>query len=771
MSFPRSDITLDELKDIMLDHLEIMNEPHHPLDNFAVDTDTGKQYKEGDRNYRTGSASRRRPPPPLIIDVRTYHEVAATGLIPTAINIPLNELANQLAPYTSAHPVPRPAFRTNDDDGTLDSLLGIGLWMPPSEEMPDHNNRNLFYHNNNSLPFSPQWHAEGVCGHPFGGIVFSCMAGVRSRSAASIARSLGYPAHMIQNYMGGWAEYSKHPLTFAEVEFLTGDGELNRSLHGYRTPEQRRVRGNLIDYYNITKDGDSLLGWDDKTNDFYNAENVARQRHRLRMYPLRQMQRLVKEFKVKVQHESFWRLQYGVRETDALIKELEQFTEPRETDAPVPTIWLDRPVKPASAAVAEFQRDLLKKIEIERKKQELAMEAARKEAGFEELSDEEKAEIQRLADLADGIAPPAIVGSTREERFARANELPPSLQKHFDEDDDVHEDSEGSPENERGTPAPTSWMDKKVGLRHNPTFKNNHDWDLSHIVDNKQHDPNVDGKGWNKDEVNTNCIHCIIEADDALARKEMAEFERQEANEEDTEGADEFIEELLKGLEERTEALQREVNFSTEPPTDYYRQQLKEVEARERRAGADINQWIPWTDGKTRPPPPSMSPAAIKRYEEETEAFVDDFLQKEDSFFATGPDLLKVGNGSSYATDNWDATDANDDYPEMTPPVSDTIKLSDKWKPRKPSNSNNVRFAAATQDISASRSYLFSHTCGDQMACDRGSSMPTAASEVSQHQQINLLAAATAAIIFPFVIMEIVVIASTRRRRRQGKNI
>ena len=98
----------------------------------------------------------------VLIDVRTEEECRATGIIPTAAHIPMQELQHALGAITSregarAYGLPEPAHK--------------------------HRHRLIFY----------------------------CHAGVRSLAALQMAEADGFRS--VSHFAGGWAEYCRRPVT------------------------------------------------------------------------------------------------------------------------------------------------------------------------------------------------------------------------------------------------------------------------------------------------------------------------------------------------------------------------------------------------------------------------------------------------------------------------------------------------------------------------------------------------------------------------------
>ncbi|KAI9222191.1 Rhodanese-like domain-containing protein [Blastocladiella britannica] len=91
----------------------------------------------------------------LVIDVRSPGETSSTGVIPTAVTLPLSEFGAQLA------------------EPSMQFQLLNGFPKPSREST---------------------------------NIVVYCQAGVRAQKAADIARSLGYKR--VRNYQGSWGEWS-----------------------------------------------------------------------------------------------------------------------------------------------------------------------------------------------------------------------------------------------------------------------------------------------------------------------------------------------------------------------------------------------------------------------------------------------------------------------------------------------------------------------------------------------------------------------------------
>ncbi|XP_065359566.1 rhodanese domain-containing protein CG4456-like [Calliphora vicina] len=93
----------------------------------------------------------------LLIDVREPNELLETGEIPTSINIPLGQVAEELS--------------ENVDKGAFKAKYG--------RDKPDKNTE----------------------------IIFHCKIGKRSQNAAELARSLGYKN--TKNYLGSWTEWAE----------------------------------------------------------------------------------------------------------------------------------------------------------------------------------------------------------------------------------------------------------------------------------------------------------------------------------------------------------------------------------------------------------------------------------------------------------------------------------------------------------------------------------------------------------------------------------
>uniref|UniRef100_A0A1Q3F8G3 Putative heat shock protein n=1 Tax=Culex tarsalis TaxID=7177 RepID=A0A1Q3F8G3_CULTA len=94
-------------------------------------------------------------PEKLLVDVRTPEELAATGVIPTSINIPLKTVADELRLSPEA----------------FQAKYGR---KKPAENDP---------------------------------IIFSCRSGVRAGMAANEADKLGFKN--VKNYVGSWLEYAE----------------------------------------------------------------------------------------------------------------------------------------------------------------------------------------------------------------------------------------------------------------------------------------------------------------------------------------------------------------------------------------------------------------------------------------------------------------------------------------------------------------------------------------------------------------------------------
>ncbi|KAM7360141.1 rhodanese domain-containing protein CG4456-like [Cochliomyia hominivorax] len=96
-------------------------------------------------------------PEKLLIDVREPNELLETGQIPTSINIPLGQVADELSAKV--------------DKGAFRAKYG--------RDKPDKNTE----------------------------IIFHCKIGKRSQNAAELARSLGY--QNTKNYLGSWTEWAE----------------------------------------------------------------------------------------------------------------------------------------------------------------------------------------------------------------------------------------------------------------------------------------------------------------------------------------------------------------------------------------------------------------------------------------------------------------------------------------------------------------------------------------------------------------------------------
>lgn len=96
-------------------------------------------------------------PEKLLIDVREPNELLETGQIPTSINIPLGQVAEELS--------------ENFDKGAFKAKYG--------RDKPDKNTE----------------------------IIFHCKIGRRSQNAAELARTLGYKN--TKNYLGSWTEWAE----------------------------------------------------------------------------------------------------------------------------------------------------------------------------------------------------------------------------------------------------------------------------------------------------------------------------------------------------------------------------------------------------------------------------------------------------------------------------------------------------------------------------------------------------------------------------------
>ncbi|RAH49077.1 rhodanese-like domain-containing protein [Aspergillus brunneoviolaceus CBS 621.78] len=120
--------------------------------------------------------------PLILIDVREPAELNATGIIPTAVNVPL---ASQ----------PDALFLTPDEFETR-----FGFPKPGVEER--------------SLPVTD------TAGAAAPEIVFYCKAGVRARAAAQLAVQAGYDAARIGVYEGSWLDWADRG---GKVERWQGD--------------------------------------------------------------------------------------------------------------------------------------------------------------------------------------------------------------------------------------------------------------------------------------------------------------------------------------------------------------------------------------------------------------------------------------------------------------------------------------------------------------------------------------------------------------------
>ncbi|TMW44623.1 hypothetical protein DOY81_010300 [Sarcophaga bullata] len=96
-------------------------------------------------------------PKKLLIDVREPNELQETGKIPSSINIPLGQVAEELS--------------ANMDKGVFKAKYG--------RDKPDGNTE----------------------------IIFHCKIGRRSQNAAELAKSLGYKNS--KNYLGSWTEWAE----------------------------------------------------------------------------------------------------------------------------------------------------------------------------------------------------------------------------------------------------------------------------------------------------------------------------------------------------------------------------------------------------------------------------------------------------------------------------------------------------------------------------------------------------------------------------------
>jgi len=121
-------------------------------DGGQIESDEIKIYEFGDVQHLSQNPS----PTRIIVDVRERNEIEASGVIPTAINIPL---------------------QTSPD-----------AWFLPSDSFEDRF----------GIPM-PSKDTE---------LVFSCKAGVRSKAAAGIARAAGY--RKVGSYAGSWLDWAKN---------------------------------------------------------------------------------------------------------------------------------------------------------------------------------------------------------------------------------------------------------------------------------------------------------------------------------------------------------------------------------------------------------------------------------------------------------------------------------------------------------------------------------------------------------------------------------
>ncbi|XP_055847897.1 rhodanese domain-containing protein CG4456 [Episyrphus balteatus] len=96
-------------------------------------------------------------PEKLLIDVREPNEIKGTGLIPTAINIPLGIVDEALAPHVSSKEFQRKYGRAKPDNKTY--------------------------------------------------IIMQCRSGKRSQNAAEMAAALGYKN--VHNYSGSWLDWAE----------------------------------------------------------------------------------------------------------------------------------------------------------------------------------------------------------------------------------------------------------------------------------------------------------------------------------------------------------------------------------------------------------------------------------------------------------------------------------------------------------------------------------------------------------------------------------
>ncbi|EPY28231.1 heat shock protein 67B2 [Angomonas deanei] len=106
----------------------------------------------------------------FIIDVRSTHEVQTTGMIPTAVCIPL------------------PILETILDDEYME---GEEYFQHFAEDDPSHHN------NEDREVFRPDKEKSTL--------IFYCAHGIRSAAALDIAAQLGYKH--LYNFRGSWAEW------------------------------------------------------------------------------------------------------------------------------------------------------------------------------------------------------------------------------------------------------------------------------------------------------------------------------------------------------------------------------------------------------------------------------------------------------------------------------------------------------------------------------------------------------------------------------------
>ncbi|PYH41400.1 Rhodanese-like protein, partial [Aspergillus saccharolyticus JOP 1030-1] len=112
--------------------------------------------------------------PLILIDVREPAELNATGIIPTAVSVPL---ASQ----------PDALFLTPDEFETRFGYPKPGVEQPAAEQAGA---------------------GAGAGADSSSPIVFYCKAGVRARAAAQLAVQAGYDAKRIGVYDGSWLDWA-----------------------------------------------------------------------------------------------------------------------------------------------------------------------------------------------------------------------------------------------------------------------------------------------------------------------------------------------------------------------------------------------------------------------------------------------------------------------------------------------------------------------------------------------------------------------------------